>query len=261
MNDKNNSKMYFFLQNVQNKKFIDSTIKKIPFDKEIGYAGYKDKKFLRYYLKWSVYNNKIKDEFAKYDEKIIKKIIEECLDIANDKIKVRNLRIFVFPTFNKFTVKKLGGVAGYTSWQNTILIHIYPCKGWQHVLKGVFLHELAHTQTKNFYKENKTIYEQLVHEGMAEVFREKISKNTDNRVLKNVDNAKINKIMKEIKDHLFKIDFQLYKDLFYNADKYPLWTGYALGYIIVKKFLKHKPITMQKLLMIPPKDIIKYYYM
>ena len=259
MTDKNSITVYIFLKDADRKNFIDTTLKKVAFDKEIGYAGYRNKKFLRYYWNWSIYSTEVKNKSVKYDEKVISQIIEECLNSTKNILKIRNLRIFIFPTFNKFTIEKLGGIAGYTPWHNTILIHIYPCKGWQNVLKSVFLHELAHTQTKEFYEENKAIYKQLIHEGLAEVFREYVLENSDARIIKNISEAKLKKIMHEIKDSLFKMDYQLYKDLFYNADKYPLWTGYAIGYKIVKNFLKHKRTNIKRLLDTPSKSILKYY--
>ena len=80
MTDKNSITVYIFLKDADRKNFIDTTLKKVAFDKEIGYAGYRNKKFLRYYLNWSIYSTEVKNKSVKYDEKVISQIIEECLN-------------------------------------------------------------------------------------------------------------------------------------------------------------------------------------
>jgi len=64
--------------------------------------------------------------------------------------------------------------------------------------------------------------------------------------------------LKEIKPVLHKNNFKKYNEIFFETGKHPLWSGYSIGYFLVKKYLeKQKTINWKELLKINPEEILK----
>ena len=71
-------------------------------------------------------------------------------------------------------------------------------------------------------------------------------------------NYKGNKIFPKIEDKLNSRNQQLYYDLFFGSKKYPLWSGYSIGYYIVQNYLnKQKKINWNKIIRLDPQIILK----
>jgi len=62
----------------------------------------------------------------------------------------------------------------------------------------------------------------------------------------------------EIKPLLHENDFEKYSEVFFGTGKYPLWTGYSIGYFLVKKYLKkQKIIKWKEVLKVNPEEILE----
>ena len=126
---------FFCLYKPKGKKedFINSIVDKIPRYKDIGYAGFNNKKGIKKTLQHSIFGFKQNLPWKKASKEDCMKQIDEaikaCSSMINDKI-----RVFVFPTVDSFVIKEMNGVSGYTSWRNVILIYIYPAKGYKQAL-------------------------------------------------------------------------------------------------------------------------------
>ena len=54
--------------------------------------------------------------------------------------------------------------------------------------------------------------------------------------------------------------YKLYREVFFGTGKYPLWSGYTIGYYILKEYLKQqKEINWEKIIKTKPKVILKEY--
>ncbi|MFH1671595.1 MAG: DUF2268 domain-containing putative Zn-dependent protease [Candidatus Portnoybacteria bacterium] len=237
-------------------EFIVSLVKDLPVS-SVGYAGFREKDYLKNHLQWQIFGatKKVKEPFE-LNKKVVANIIEKAIKRCHRTISSEPTRIFVFPNFNPFVVKKMSGVAGYCPWQKTVHVYIYPVPGWKKSLENTVYHEFNHSIVAK-YSKRKTLLDDIIIEGLAENFRESLSK-TATPWVKAVPPKKSQKIFSSIKNLLKSKDYNTYHQLFFAGKKYPLWAGYSIGYQIVKKFIKNnKDLTWKKIVKIKPKIVFK----
>lgn len=240
-------------------EIMEKIIEKIPDLEDIGYAGYLEKDWLLMTLRRLIpdkeenhhsysYNPEDKDKIRS----ICKEIITKCERYLDEKI-----HIFLFPTFDKFAIEKMKGVSGFCPWKNTLLIFINFVEGWENQLEETIVHELAHALSP-FAKPEESIGHWLILEGLAENFKDFIIKRNQSPWTKAISEEESWKIFNEIKNVLKENDFDKYSEIFYGTGKYHLWTGYTIGYFLVKKYLeKQKEINWYELLRMDPGRILK----
>ncbi len=170
------------------------------------------------------------------------KTLKKCVKYLSIK---SNLSITIRPTRNLFVKNKLCGIAGYTPQKDKIILSVYPkTKNWKKIFPITLAHEYNHALAFHYYPNPKTAKFKLIHgiisEGMADNFVEKVIGKTAPWVSKN--SFKIyEKYFSKIKPLLNKKNIDIYDKTFLGKGDYPLWTGYAIGYCIVKNFLNQKP--------------------
>ena len=237
-------------------QFLKNNIK---FDPIIGYAGFKSFEGLENTIRFFTFGKNINLDVKKYDVTKIKLIIEESLNESKKLINDDSTNVFVFPTVNNFIITKLDGINGLSPWKHTILLFINIHDGYEHVLKNVVVHEYCHTKTHE-YQEWKSLQDSIVFEGLAENFREYLLKNGREKwtTVFNEDESKL--IFAKIKSLLNNADNETYRKIFFDDKDYKLWTGYTLGYYIVKNYIvKNKINDWDKLIRVKPEEMIKTY--
>lgn len=225
---------------------------------DIGYAGFNTKKNLNKYLKNKIFSSEKKVKIKRYEIKngeiidIIKKTIVLCQKIY----EIKNLNIFVFPSFDLFVKKKMAGVTGFTPWKNTILLFINPAKAWKKSLKKTVAHEFCHVATIKNHRWT-TLLDSIIFEGLAENFVQCVIKNKLSPWSKTLNLKQSKKYFKKLKENLDSKDINIYKSIFFKGEEYPLWAGYAIGYNIVKRFLDNHPkYSWSKIIKLRPQDIL-----
>jgi len=226
----------------------------------IGFAGFKSKKYLKQYLQFQIFDDKEYQKLPQYNfnKKKILKIIEDTLSKCHKEIPAKPTRTFLFPSFNSFVKNKMGGVGGFSSWKNTILIDInQTVKDWETALKNTIAHEYNHSVVYNFHKW-ETLLDSIIFEGFAEHFREQVVGGEKAPWAKAVSQKECKKHFSKLKEKLNSKNHQLYREVFFGSEKYPLWLGYSLGYQIVRSFLnKNKEKSWIDIVKIKPKEILK----
>ncbi len=226
----------------------------------IGFAGFKSKKYLKQYLYFQLFDDEEYDNLLKYnfDKKKMLKIIEDTLSKCHKEIPAKPTRTFLFPSFNSFVKNKMGGVGGFSPWKDTILLDINPTvKNWETALKNTIAHEYNHSVVYNFHKW-ETLLDSIIFEGFAEHFREQVVGGKKAPWAKAVSQKECKKHFSKLKEKLNSKNHQLYREVFFGSEKYPLWLGYSLGYQIVKSFLsKNKGESWIDMVKIKPKEILK----
>jgi len=257
-NEKRLGKAYFFLEDPLEPGFVDRIVEQIEDDEDIGFAGFKDKEFLKNFLNNFVYGNNKAIEWNKVGVTECKEGIDFVLDKCSQVIQGKVIRIFIFPTVDKFVIDKLGGVAGFSPWKNTILLGVFNTPKIDAALRDTLAHELAHALAFN-YNRRETIGDDIVSEGLAEHFREFFLDGAKSKWVNSISEEKAKEILKEIKPKLNIRDEQLYCELFFGSGRYPLWAGYAVGYYIIKLFLSqmHEENWVEMLKM-SAQDILKH---
>jgi len=232
INNREVGELFIFIE-----KSLKDIIENAPLKDEIGYAGYKSKKWLKNALNnFGVDGKNV--EFLDKNKDKIKKIVEEsinkCENFFDDIIN-----IFIFHSSDNFIKEKMGGVNGFTPWKKTILIFINPTESWEGYLKSTLIHEITHTITKYYGANNYTLGQSFIHEGIAENFREYLLKRRMpwTQAISREDSIKI---FRGIRQLLNKEDYKIHGELFFGEGKYPNWTGYTIGYYLVKEYLNKK---------------------
>lgn len=226
-----------------------------------GYAGFLKKNQLRNFIQYQIFDqDNISDNIKKIQinktevTKIIKGIIKKCYNVLPSSFT----NIYIFPSYNSFAKKNMKGVSGYTPWKQTIIIFINPAaKEWKKALKPTIAHEYAHSVTRQYHQWT-SLLDSIVFEGLAENFSQKILKTKPSPWSKSLSLNQSKNYFKQIKKYLKSKDIAIYRSVFFENKKYPLWTGYAIGYNIVKKFLKNKKNTdWIELIKMRPETILK----
>lgn len=194
----------------------------------------------------------------KFDINLIVKLVAKTLIKCNTVLDAnRPINVFILPTYNNFVSKKMFGVNGLT-YRNTIFLFISRHGDWNERLPKIIAHEYAHLLSLSANK-LKTLLDYLIFEGIAENFQKKVlnGKNMPWTKAINVHDARL--ILKEISPHIYSTNQQYYHRIFLGWDKkYPLWSGYAIGYYVVKSFiLKNSNRKWTELIKMKPDEIYK----
>lgn len=241
----------------EKREFVTRITDRINFRNDIGFAGYKDKQFLKNFLIWSIYGNTQTSTWNSISLNECKQEIEYVLQKCSNVIEDRIIKIFIFPTIDKFVIEKMGGISGFTPWKNTILLGVFRTENWSRSLKNTVCHELAHALALNFNDRN-TIEDDLVFEGIAEHFREDFLNRQKEPWVKSISEKEAKNMFQKIKPKLKISSDELYRELFFGTGRFPLWSGYAIGYYIVKDYLdKCTDKNWIKILQTNPTEIIK----
>lgn len=258
-NGKRLAEVFTFLENPigEKKEFVSKITDRISFRDDIGFAGHKDKKALENFLNWSIYGDTETNIWSSVTvndcKEEIEFILEKCLQIIQDKI----IKIFIFPTIDEFVIERMNGVSGFTPWKNTILLCVFRTENWKKALRDSVCHELAHALALNF-NNRETIEDDLIFEGVAEHFREAFIDGEKASWVRSISDEKAKEILRDIKTRLKTRDDILYRELFFGTGKYPLWSGYSIGYYIVKAYLnKLTKKNWTKIIQDSPSEIVK----
>jgi len=241
---------------------INKILERIPDLDNVGYAGYLEKDWLKKLLEGFVFDKYGENQKYLYEsnyDKEIEKICEESMEICREYINEK-IHIFLFPTFDKFVIKKMQGVNGFSSWNNTILIFINFVEGWKESLKETIVHELAHALSPFYKGGDFSIGEGLILDGVAENFKDFVIGSKKSPHTSAVSKEESWKILKQIikDDSLFIKNFDKYNEVFYGTGKYPLWAGYTIGYYLIEEYLKkQEAINWNELLKKDPKEILE----
>ena len=169
------------------------------------------------------------------------------------------MNIFVFPTFSRFVKEEMSGTTGYTPWPDTILIFINPTSlQYDKALGETVGHEFNHAV---FLRDKKcvTLSDSIIFEGLAEHFREQVIGGDQAPWTKIFELNRTKIIFSEMKlaNLLQSNDPEIRRGVFFGNKKYIRWTGYTIGYYIIKSFLENNPsLDWKEIMARQPKDIL-----
>ena len=248
--------------NSSNKARLISCLSEKIEDSDSGYAGFSTKENLNNYLREAVFNKVVNNNnqyiFTLDEVKIIgtvTKTIKKCSDVLPGGIT----SIFIFPTFSQFVKEEMSGTTGYTPWPDTILIFINPANlRCDKALSETVGHEFNHSV---FLRDKKctTLLNSIIFEGLAEHFREQIIGGDRASWTKIFELNQAKVIFSEVKSEnlLQSTDPKIRRGIFFGNEKYTCWTGYTIGYYIVKSFLENNPsLGWKEIMTKQPKEIL-----
>lgn len=182
-------------------------------------------------------------------KEVIKNAVRTAEKYAFQKLKI-DWDVDVLITNRIPMIIPENGVGGYTFSADFIRINIDNDKATENLISENVVHELCHAARWGKNDEwTKSLFDGLIFEGIACTLEAEFAKDKSEKTLfiRNVlerSDKENEKILAEIRDKLDSNEYN-YDEIFFNGnDKLPRWSGYSLGFYLVKKYLEktHKKI-------------------
>ncbi|MDD4762128.1 MAG: DUF2268 domain-containing putative Zn-dependent protease [Candidatus Pacebacteria bacterium] len=233
---------------IKNKRELaDLIMEEMREKKSISYSGHIDEEGLKKGLiqhisdgdisGYSVLTEKQKEE--------VEKVIKETIDKCNKKLPIPTKNyIFIFPFLPAENENVFKGVVGVAQYSCVFHIFLNPNVWTPKALANSVAHELNHTIFYyNHYNdfENYTLLDEIIMEGLAENFRERIVDLEPSPWVMALTKEEAFLILGSLESRLFSKDKDLIKDVLFGNEKYKKWTGYSVGYWLVKEYLNKNP--------------------
>ena len=262
----NNVKIYFCYpdihSNTDKEVVINNIIREIQWNIKIGFAGFLKRSHLKDYLvqKYSEDSVETYKKLGIPDYKKIERIIQIATQKCFEQLPLSSLFVFVFPWLGVKFDKTFGGVHGFAPYVNTVHIFISLVKFSSQSLKETLAHELNHTVF--FYHHQPalelTLLETFIFEGLAENFREEAVGGKPSSWSQALSEKQCKLALFSLKHSLHSRKYSLYQNVFFGGEKYKRWTGFSIGYRIVKSFCKTYPgKSWEEIMRIKPKTIFE----
>lgn len=136
------------------------------------------------------------------------------------------------------------GAGGFTFSADFIRIIIDDEKATENLISENVVHELCHAARWGKNDEwIKSLFDGLIFEGLACVLEDEFASNNSEKTLfiKTIlerSDEENEKILAVVRDKLDSNEYN-YDEIFFNGnDKLPRWSGYSLGYYLVRKYLE-----------------------
>lgn len=204
-------------------------------------------------------------------------VAEQALAIASERLPHPDLnsRVFLLPgdSESSVLVGQMKGAFGLSLGAQAMLVFLWPVEGWQNWLTYTVTHEYAHMVRNLFFprglaggklvymntQEPETLLDAILAEGLADVFATGIVPDGSPIWTKALDTEVEKQLWPRVTRRLAVSDpNEIRRVLFGDNDRIPQWTGYTIGYRIVKRYLeKHPKATLASLISIPARDIFE----
>ncbi|MFH0906896.1 MAG: DUF2268 domain-containing putative Zn-dependent protease [bacterium] len=250
---------------VKNKReFVELLIEAMRKNGSIKYAGYLKEKNLYKDLMRHIGNGDISQykPLSTKQKQVIEKTILTTVQKCNKKlpIPIKNF-VFVFPWFPVKNDKAFKGSFGFAAYSCVLHIFISPQIFTQKSLADSITHELNHTISFYYHPDRYgkwSLLDYIINEGLAENFREEALNKKSAQWAIALTKKEAFEALELIHPLLHSKDSNVHQKILFGNTKYKRWTGYSIGYWIVKEFRnKHKKLTWEKIMKTKPEDILK----
>ena len=177
-------------------------------------------------------------------KEIIKDAVKTAYEYVFPKLKVNwDIDLLVTNRLYDIIIPE-DGVGGRTKTSDYIEFAIDEKKATKNSISEMVTHELCHAARwgKNDEQIN-SLFDGIISEGIATYLEAEFVKNRKEKTffIKTIlerTNDENEKILKELRSQLDS-NYYDYNTIFFNGnDELPRWSGYSLGYYLVKKYLK-----------------------
>lgn len=242
---------------------MQSISSQIGYNTKVGFGGFLNKKYLNDYLHRNLFKGGEKHAEAKQisarDKKQVRDTIANTIRKCAGELTIPGgvFSIFVFSSIGSRYEKNFGGINGFTPYKNTM--HIFLLQRFsKRALVETVAHEFTHAIFFNYHTERQTLLDTMIFEGIADNFREDIFAGKPAAWSRALIPHEARAALRALQTKLYVKSFSLYQEIFFGSKKYKRWTGYSLGYHIVKHFRKKYPaLTWEKFIRLKPKEIFK----
>jgi len=264
--NKNLSQIEFYFPKGEFKdknEIVDSIISLIKEKGSIDYSGYADVDLLKQGLLDHVGNGSVEQykEISEEQRLKIEKIISETIEKCNEKLPVPTKNfIFVHPYITTKDDKVFDGVMAVAVYSCVFHLFVNLDEYSKRSIEDTVAHELNHTiYYYHHYDDfnNYTLLDEILLEGLAENFREQYFNPEVSKWAGALTRDEAFNLLKESKDVLGSREQKVIKEFLFGNDKYQRWTGYSVGYQLVKEFIKNNSdLSWDELMKIDPKRFV-----
>lgn len=212
------------------------------------YSGYADLDLLKQGLLNHIGNGDISGYQSISEEKLkeIENIISDTIEECNEKLSVPTKNfIFVHPYFPTKKDEVFEGVMAVAVYSCVFHLFINIEKATKESIENTVAHELNHTiYYYHHYDDfnNYTLLDEILLEGLAENFREQYFKPEITKWAGALEKDEALQILKDLDKEILKsTDQKVIKDFLFGNEEYKRWTGYSVGYWLVKEFINKNP--------------------
>ena len=182
-------------------------------------------------------------------KEMIEKAVKVAEEYAFQKLKIDwDIDVLVTNRLHDILIPE-DGVGGYTRTSDFALNQE---KATENLISEMLVHELCHAARWGKNNEWMTsLFDRIINEGIATYFEAEFIKNRNERtvfiqtILERPDEEN-EKILDQVRDRLDSNEYDYYGIFFTGNNKLPRWSGYSLGYYLVKKYLEKTGKTIEE---------------
>lgn len=245
-------------------EFVELLIKAMRKDGSVKCAGYLKEKDLRNSLVRHMGNGDIAQykSLSIKQRQLIKKTILATVQKCDKKLPIPTKNfVFVFPWFPTKNDKALKGSLGFAAYNCVFHIFISPQIFTQRSLADSVAHELNHTVSFYYHPDRYvkwSLLDHIINEGLAENFREETLNKKSTQWAVALAKKEAFKTLESIRPLFRSKGSRVHQKILFGNARYKRWTGYSVGYWIVKEFRKkHRKLGWKEIMKTKPEDILK----
>lgn len=209
------------------------------------------------------------------DDSRPQQVVRQALETASRSLPRPDLsaRMFIFPGDGESAVlvNQLGGVLAFSLGASATLLFVWPRGDWESNLRYNVVHEYAHLVRNLLFprgiaggrlvymktQQPETLLDAMVAEGISDCFAQECLNGARPRWMDTQDEVEPRRMWPRLQRRFGISDpTEIRRFLFGDGDRVPAWTGYTLGYMIVRRFLDNNPgTTMMRLVSMPASDV------
>ena len=169
-----------------------------------------------------------------------------------------NARVFLLPGDGESRVlsQQMNGVLGFSLGAQAMMVFLWPVEGWREWLTYTISHEYLHLVRNLLFprglsggkliymktQQPETLLDALVTEGLADVFASALHGDMHPRWTDALTPEAERKVWPRVHRRFGVSDpTEVRRILFGDNDRIPIWTGYTIGYRIVRRYLEVNP--------------------
>ena len=185
-------------------------------------------------------------------KEMIEKAVKVAEEYAFQKLKIDwDIDVLVTNRLHDILIPE-DGVGGYTRTSDFIEFALNQEKATENLISEMLVHELCHAARWGKNNEWMTsLFDRIINEGIATYFEAEFIKNRNERtvfiqtILERPDEEN-EKILDQVRDRLDSNEYDYYGIFFTGNNKLPRWSGYSLGFYLVKKYLEKTGKTIEE---------------
>ncbi len=244
---------------------VDSIVSLMKDRGSIDYSGYSDIDLLKQRLLDHVGNGSI-EQYKKISEEQkseIEKTISETIKKCNNKLLVPTKNfVFVHPYLTTEDDKVFDGVMAVAVYSCVFHLFVNLDEYSKKSIENTVAHELNHTiYYYHHYDDfnNYTLLDEILLEGLAENFREQILGGSAAPWAIALAKQDALYVLDEMNEEtLYTKDQIIIKNILFGNNEYQTWTGYSVGYWLVKEFIKNNPdLSWNEIMRLSSREILQ----